>query len=294
MADSSGCAQAFAAHRPQVGLRVEMDDRQFADWTRLLERRAGLFIARERRSFLVSGIRARMRVNGCGSSQEYYDRLTSARNQAREWSLLVDSLTVHETCFFRHRASMQMVREKLVPEVLANERSYLAWSAGCATGEEAYSLAMHIDSCLYPARDECFFGVTGTDVSLPALRHARAGIYLKRRLRDIPEPFPDKYCETVSDTHFRVVDKLRKRICFTQLNLRDVKDAPMAKVNLIYCQNLLIYYDRKRRAEIVNELVRFLRPRGVLVLGAGELLDWRNSNMEKVRYPDTLAYRRTN
>jgi chemotaxis protein methyltransferase CheR/type IV pilus assembly protein PilK len=294
MADSSGCAQAFAQPRPLAGLRLDMDDRTFAEWTGLLERHTGLFIAPERRSFLVSGIRARMRANGCSSSQEYYAQLTNGRNHAHEWSLLVDSLTVHETCFFRHQASMQMVREKLVPEVLEKESSYLAWSVGCATGEEAYSLAMQIDSCMFPERGECFFGVTGTDISLPSLRHAREGVYLKRRLRDVPESFRDEYCQSVSGNHFRVVDKLRKRVCFTQLNLRDLKDAPMAKVNLIYCQNLLIYYDRKRRTEIVDSLAEFLRPGGVMVLGAGELLDWRNSKMEKVRYPDTLAFRRTN
>ena len=295
MADSSGCSQPLTEPRPATGFRLDMDDSQFADWTRLLERRTGLFIAPERRSFLVSGIRARMRANGCGSAQEYYDRLTSGRNNhAHEWSMLVDSLTVHETCFFRHQASMQMVREELVPEALGKQNGYLAWSVGCATGEETYSLAMQIDSCLPPLREDCLFGVTGTDISLPALRQAREGIYLKRRLRDIPGPFQEKYCQSVSDSHFQVVKTLRKRVCFSQLNLRDLKDAPMAKVNLVYCQNLLIYYDRKRRAEIVDDLAGFLRPGGVLVLGAGELLNWRNSNMEKVRYRDTLAYRRTN
>jgi len=90
------------------------------------------------------------------------------------------------------------------------------------------------------------------------------------------------------------VDDLRERVGFSQLNLRDLATASMKDVDLIYCQNLLIYYDRQRRVEMVDQLATFLRPGGVLVLGPGELLDWRNSNMEKVRYPDTLAYRRTN
>jgi len=294
MADSSGHPELFAETRPSAGRRLDMDDGEFANWTRLLQRRTGLFIAPERRSFLVSGIRARMRANGCGSCQEYYDRLTGGRCQAHEWALLIDSLTVHETCFFRHQSSMQMVTEILVPEVLDREHSYLAWSVGCATGEETYSLAMLIDACMRDRTEDCFFGVTGTDISLPSLRQARRGVYLKRRLRDISETFQEKYCQTVSDNHFQVVEGLRKRVCFTQLNLRDLKDASMAKVDLIYCQNLLIYYDRNRRAEIVDGLAEFLRPGGVMVLGAGELLDWRHSNMEKVRYPDTLAYRRTN
>jgi len=294
MGESAGHEQAHAEARPMAGRCLDMDDEQFADWTRLLERRTGLFIAPDRRSFLASGIRARMRESGCSSLREYYNRLTAGGIQAHEWSLLIDRLTVHETCFFRHRASMQLIRERLVPEVLEKQRGYLAWSVGCATGEESYSLAMQIDSCMNAATGDCYFGVTGTDISLPSLRKARKGVYLSRRLRDIPDDLQNKYCETVSSRHFQITEQLRKRVCFAQLNLRDVETAPMAKVNLIYCQNLLIYYDRGCRTEIVDKLAAFLRPGGVLILGSGELLDWRNSNMEKVRYPDTLAYRRTN
>ena len=67
----------------------------------------------------------------------------------------------------------------------------------------------------------------------------------------------------------------------------------MARMDLVFCQNLLIYFDRARRLEIVNDLCKFLRPGGMLVIGPGELLDWQHSNMEKVQYADTLAYRRT-
>lgn len=294
MADSAGHAQAVVEARPGAGLGLDMDDRQFADWTQLLEHRTGLFIAPERRSFLVSGIRARMRETGCASPREYYRQLANGGGQAREWSLLIDRLTVHETCFFRHRASMRLVREELVPEALENERGYLAWSVGCATGEETYSLAMQIDACVTPGVGDHCFGVTGTDISLPSLRQARQGIYLKRRLNDIPQELQDRYCRPASATHFRIDQQLRKRVCFAHLNLRDLETAPMARVNLIYCQNLLIYYDRDRRTAIVDGLAEFLRPGGVLILGSGELLDWRNPTMEKVRYPDTLAYRRTN
>jgi len=294
MADSAGQPQASAEARPGAGLGLEMDDRHFADWTQLLEDRTGLFIAPERRSFLVSGIRARMRETGCPSAREYYRQLTSGGVQAREWSLLIDRLTVHETCFFRHRASMHMVRDELVPAVLEKERGYLAWSVGCATGEEAYSLAMLIGGCVEAGGGEQYFGVTGTDISLPSLRQARQGVYINRRLGDIPQELQDRYCRPVSRTHFAITPQLRKRVCFAQLNLRDLGRAPMSSVNLIYCQNLLIYYDRDRRSAIVDRLAEFLRPGGVLILGSGELLDWRNPNMEKVRYPDTLAYRRTN
>lgn len=296
MADSSaGHSQAPVDARPLAGPDLYMDDQQFSDWTNLLEQRMGLFIAPERRSFLVSGIRARVRETGCGSTREYFDQLTSGgADQAREWTMLVDRLTVHETCFFRHESSMRLVGEQLLPELCNSDKGCLAWSVGCATGEEVYSLAMQIDDCMTNVSENRFFGVTGTDISLPSLQHARNGIYLKRRLQDIPRHFQHRYCQSISDNRFQISEQLRKRVCFTQVNLRDLDRAPIAKVDLIYCQNLLIYFDRERRMEIADGLVEFLRPGGVLILGPGELLDWHHSKMEKVRYPDTLSYRRTN
>jgi chemotaxis protein methyltransferase CheR/type IV pilus assembly protein PilK len=269
-----------------------MDDQQFTEWVHLLGSRTGLFFAPERRSFLASGIRSRMRVTGCREYSEYYRRLSSGSPQAKEWSLLIDCLTVHETSFFRHEPSMRLVEEVVLPAALEQRQSFHVWSVACSTGEEAYSLAMLVDACYSRQSGGRFFGVTGTDISLPSLHHARAGMYLSRRFRDIREAFQYEYCQKATDSRFQLKADLRKRVCFTQLNLRDVKGAPFGKQNLIYCQNLLIYYNRERRLQIVNQLAEFLRPGGVLILGPGELLDWKHSDMEKVHYEDTLAYRR--
>ena len=293
MADTSGQAQADAGTRPQAGCSLDMDDRQFSDWTRLLESRTGLFIAPERKSFLVSGIRSRMRKTGYQDYREYYHHLSRGNLQIREWSMLVDQLTVHETCFFRHESSMKLVEEVVIPCVFERQQSLNAWSVGCATGEETYSLAMLVGDYCTVRESGRYFGVTGTDISLPSLRLAREGLYLDRRLRDIRPAFRDKYCLSDTSSRFRVDADLRKRVCFSQLNLRDIEKAPFANLDLVFCQNLLIYYDRERRVQVVNQLAKCLRPGGVLVLGPGELLDWQHPDMERVRYPDTLAYRRT-
>ena len=270
-----------------------MDDGLFADWTRLLQHRAGLFIAPERRSFLVSGVRARMRESRCGNEREYYDRILSCGSEGHEWALLIDRLTVHETCFFRHQSSMRLTAEQLMAEALANRGACRIWSVGCATGEEAYSLAMLLDDAAQAAGDPADCRVVGADISRPSLQHAREGVYLKRRLQDIPTGFRSRYCSDISDSHFRIVDRLRERMSWFQWNLRDSDAAPMSDIDVLYCQNVLIYYDRQQRIEIVDRLTNCLRTGGVLVLGPGELLDWKHPNMEKVRYADTLAYRRT-
>ncbi len=235
-----------------------------------------------------------MRDNGCKGYGEYYRKMESGYLQAEEWSLLVDLLTVHETCFFRHAKSMRLVEEVLFPQVFARGENFHAWSLGCASGEEVWSLAMLADHYCSNQERRLFFGVTGTDISLPSLRHARKGVYLNRRLADIDVQFRQHYCEPVSDQRFAIFEGLRKRVCFTQFDLRDIGQAPFSGLDLVFCQNLLIYFERERRPGIADQLVQYLRPGGMLILGPGELTGWEHSKMEKVRYEDTLAYQRSN
>ena len=292
MTEIAGQALAKRETRRRAGYSLDLDDRQFADWAMLLENRLGLFMAPERRSFLASGLRARMRETGYRDYRDYYDYLASGARHAEEWSLLVDCLTVHETCFFRHGSSMRLVRDVVLPEAGKRGEAFNAWSVGCATGEEAYSLAMLIDSHCFSLPRVCSYRVIGTDISVPSLRHASAGIYLKRRLSKVSEPFRKKYCQSVSSARFSIADRLRENVEFFPLNLRDVAQAPFKNLKLIFCQNLLIFCDRAGRLQLVDCLAEFLCPGGVLVLGPGEVLNWQHPSMEKVRCDDTLAYRR--
>ncbi len=287
-------AQTYTGRRPGKGCLPDMDDRQFTDWVELLERRIGLFISEDRRSFLNTGLRLRMKEIGCSDYRDYYRRLSCQGPQAQEWTVLVDRLTVHETRFFRHRPSLDLLLDEWLPAACAapDKQCLRVWSVGCATGEETYSLAMLIDDYLMCSDSGRYFGVTGTDISLPALSTARTGVYDKRRLADIDPVFRERYCRPVSDSRFEIDAGLRKRVCFAQLNLREVSRAPFAGIDLIYCQNLLIYFNRDRRVDIANHLAACLGPGGVLVLGPGELMGWQHRGMEKIRYDDTLAYRR--
>ncbi len=293
MSDVAGYARDFQRASLSVGFATEIDDEQFAAWSRLLKQKAGLFIAPERRSFLLSGLRARMRATNCQDVREYYERLIHGA-QDTEWLLLIDRLTVHETCFFRHESSMRFVGSCLLPDVLERGDELTVWSVGCATGEEAYSLAMLIDDSIDGSPVPVSWRVVGTDISQPAVQSACTGRYLRRRLRDIPVAFQYRYCKKVSDTHFQVAEGIRERVSFSSRSLSDQVAQEQQSVDLIYCQNLLIYYDRQTRLEMADSLAENLRPGGVMILGPGELLDWPNSNMEKVRYPDSLVYRRTN
>ncbi len=289
-------AQRPRTETPQWAVPLpELDEQQYRLWSRLLERRVGIQVPDARRSFLATGLRLRMQEIGCRDYQQYYDLVAGAAADAREWSTLVDRLTVHETRFFRHASSLRLVTELLLPQAMeqrSERRSFQAWSVGCATGEETYSLAMIIDDYLRTLDGQHFFGVTGTDVSRPALDTARKGHYAARRLTDIKADFQARYCVSTADGDFEIEPQLRKRVCFSHLNVMHADAACGGKMDLIFCQNLLIYFERTKRTEIVDHLVTHLRPGGVLVLGPGELNGWQHADMEALRYPDTLAYRR--
>lgn len=272
-----------------------MDDAQYLQWKALLEERTGMILPDERRSFLTTSLGIRMREIGFADYHAYYKFVLDGREGAVEWAVLVDRLTVHETRFFRHMASVQMLRELILPQLMSEDeppKTIQCWSVGCSTGEEPYTLAMVLDH--FQETDYCkyYFGITASDISLASLSTGRKGVYHSRKLRDVDTVLRSKYFNRVSDTHFEVNEILRKRICFAHLNVLEMERVPVGKVHLIFCQNMLIYFDRERRIEILNNLIEHLLPGGVLILGAGEILGWQPPILEKIEFNDTLAFRR--
>jgi type IV pilus assembly protein PilK len=217
---------------------------------------------------------------------------------AIEWATLVDRLTVHQTHFFRHQPSFDLVGKEWLPEYLASgvTGAVHAWSVGCSTGEEAYSLAMVLDDGIaahgIEAEGKVYFGITATDISAPALAVGRAGSYPLAKLDEVPAGMRARYCEIEAGESFSVVESLRRRVGFVQFNLMDVARAPLKRLDLIYCHNVLIYFARERRVILLEALAELLKPGGLLVLGPGEVLSFAHPTLTRIGGPQTLAYRR--
>ena len=272
----------------------KMDDKQFYQWAELLEQRTGTSLPVERKSFLVTSIGLRMREIGCPDYQSYYDLIVSAPGRVVEWATLVDRLTVHETRFFRHPESLRLIRERCLPRSAdgADRLSVNAWSMGCSTGEEAYSLAIVIDQHLASLGVPYYLSVTATDISRSALTAARHGVYNRRKLIGMDPTIMQRYFVAMEQEQYQVSEALRQRVCFSQMNIVEDKHAALGEMDIIYCQNVLIYFNRSRRLDILNTLMKYLRPGGVLVLGPGEVTDWSNPRVERLTFENTLAYRR--
>lgn len=271
-----------------------MDDAEFRCWADLLRKRAGISLPPGRKAFLASVIAPRVQQLGLPGYDDYYAYVLADRAGMLEWCTLVGQLTVQETRFFRDPQALRLIAQECLPamaERVAAGESVHVWSVGCASGEEPFTLAMLIDRYLQDTGLRPHFGVVGSDISLQALAHARRGCYGERRLAGVPAGYRTYYCQQQLAGGFQVANHLRRRVCFVRANVLDAANAPLSAMDLIYCQNVLLYFDRARRAAIVEALAGRLRPGATLVLGAGELIGWQRPEMQRIGGADVLAYR---
>lgn len=267
----------------------EMDEAMFAQWQELLEARVGMQLTPPRKVFLQTHLNMRMREIGCADYADYYQRVIDGPRGAVEWTALVDHLTVQETSFFRHSDSYQLVKKYLHNHFSKpTNKAIEFWSVGCSSGEEAYSLAILAEEEL--SVRGFYYGVTATDVSLAVLAKAKKAVYAQRKLDNLTEHQKNNYFSRQDDRSYVVKQNIKERVCFAQLNVLNLNKAPMHGMDIIFCQNMLIYFRRWRRKEIVNRLAERLAPGGLLVLGLGEVTDWKHPELERVDDNKTLAF----
>lgn len=273
---------------------ADMSQAEFRDWQALLEERTGVVINEQRRAFLQTNLSARMRELEVTDYASYFRMVTDGPRGAVEWSTLLDRLTVQETRFFRHRPSFDVLDSYLRGRLATDQQQqpWALWSVGCSSGEEPYSMAICAAEVLRNSESAQQFGVTGTDISLNALSKAREARYGARKLEQMDADLCERYFATEVDGRFKVVPDLAARICFARLNVLELGKAPLTGMDVIFCQNMLIYFRRWRRREILNRLAERLAPGGLLVVGVGEVVGWQHPDLVPVADERVLAFTR--
>ncbi|WP_101758539.1 protein-glutamate O-methyltransferase CheR [Oceanicoccus sp. KOV_DT_Chl] len=269
---------------------LELSDEQYARWQTLLELRTGICFL-QHKSILQKGLSQRMREVGCEDYEEYFQQVSRIPEGLIEWTQLVDRISVKETSFYRESHSYGAVQKYLMTLFELESRSkgdtLDLWSVGCSTGEEAYSLAMLANEVLDYVSTECFLGVMATDISQSALAVARLGKYSARKVDSLPPSLKHKYFTGITENQYQVVAKLRQRLAFVQGNLLELDKIPQLAMDVIYCQNVLVYFRRDRQWQVLNGLAEHLKPGGLLVIGPGEVVGWQHPKMQ--RYKDTAV-----
>lgn len=273
----------------------ELTDEQYAKWQALLEQRTGICFL-QHKSILQKGLLQRMREAGIEDYEQYFSTVSAVPEGAVEWQLLVDRVSVKETSFFREPLSFDVVRDfllsRLSTESLGQGDTLDIWSVGCSTGEEPYSLAMMANDMLDYTGSTAFLGVVATDISRTALTVAGQGVYPARKLEALPRETLQKYFVAGEKNLFQVRELLRQKVCFVQGNIAELDTAPRMKMDVIYCQNVLLYFRRERQKQVLDILVEHLKPGGMLMLGPGEVAGWKHPAMRRSKDEFVQAYLR--
>ncbi|TNC80330.1 MAG: methyltransferase [Oleiphilus sp.] len=269
-----------------------LNEVQFKSWQTMLEERTGMYIPYERRSLLQSSLAIRMREVECHDYDAYFKRVQERPAGVKEWATLVDRIMVRETRFCRNSESLELVERYLKHRIagMAEERPINIWSVGCCTGEEPYSLAITCNEA-FEANDRApKFGVSGTDISLPALQIAREGRYSRRQMSNMNPEWISRYFIEQEAGQFVVGPEIRERVCFSMSNIVDIARNPLRNLDVIYCQNVLVYFREERKHLVLDNLADRLAPGGLLVIAQGETSKWHNDLLHKVDDNLTLAF----
>lgn len=292
---------------------------QYAVWQEFIQQRCGLHFTPSRLRFLHQRLEERMRLRHMRSLQEYYHYVAFNPAGTAEWQELLDLLLNNETSFFRHSPSFATLTSHVLPALVQAKgtrpgQTLTMWSAGCSMGQEVYSLAMTCVDFLTPPAvrytpetpdlaSQWQIKILGSDISRRALAKARQGQYKAHELRSLPERYRSRYFTAVGSGHtlvYHVVPQIQALVDFSPINLQDPATYPLpyfehtgGGMDIIFCQNVLIYFDTPHRLEIVQRLCQRLRPGGYLFLGPAEVVGLKLPGIEPVRFADALLYQRT-
>lgn len=247
------------------------------------------------KNVIAGCIQARMAYLGLVDMDTYLATFDNSINARAEWMALIDQLTVKETRFFRQPAAYdclaRYVENLFTAGATPGELSF--WSAGCSRGQELYSMAMVVENLVASHRPSVQWNGIGTDISFNAIQEAQQAIYPDSAMQCIPPDYRDSYMDHKLGGRRKVTEVIRARTHFFHSNLLHVDSAPFADFNIIFCQNVLIYFERERQRWIIDELVDRLRVGGLLILGAGEDASWPHRNVCRVQWPGVCAYIKT-
>ena len=206
---------------------------------------------------------------------EYYHFLRYDRKREEELVVLIDNLTTNETYFFRENAQLRAFAEEILPEIRernAERRSLRIWSAGCSTGEEPYTIAMLLLESGTWWRD-WQIEILGSDINQRVLHTARKGVYKKGSHRSTPPAMLQKYFVEESKGDYRISDAVRELVSFSYVNLLDPhKTSLIRDLDIIFCRNVIIYFDRDAKKKVIESFYDKLREGGFLLLGHSESL----------------------
>ncbi len=254
---------------------------------------SGNFVADDLRSTMESRLQQNVRKLQLNSFHDYYYYLKYDRRKDEEIASLIDTITVHETYFFREMKQLDTFNEEVLPELIEKEKRtkrLRIWSAGCSTGEEPYTLSMMF---LENRRLRDFnIEIYATDISRGSLTTARRGIYREPSFRSIDSYFQRMYF-TKEESGYRIADQVKQSVVFLHLNLYEKeKWGLLPEMDAIFCRNVIIYFNAASKKGVIDSFYNKLKWGGFLLLGHSESLITLATDFSLRHFKNDLLYQK--
>ncbi|OQX19210.1 MAG: hypothetical protein BWK80_37180 [Desulfobacteraceae bacterium IS3] len=260
-------------------ISAELSEEQFKKISRLVYRLCGIHLKDGKQALVKARLMKRLRVLHLSSFEAY---LSYIEKEKGELGFLIDVITTNKTNFFREPEHFNFLRDEVLPEMTGRRLRF--WTAACSSGEESFSLAILLNEKL---PDKAFKDVKilATDISTKMLEKARRAVYAEDEIRMIPQPLLQKYFVKVHEgppRAYQLKDDVRSMVRLARLNL--MESWPMKGLfNVIFCRNVMIYFDKPTQQRLINRLWDFLEPGGWLFVGHSEGLSAISHNFRYIR-----------
>jgi chemotaxis protein methyltransferase CheR len=252
---------------------LDLPDDVFRQLREQIYKRTGMFFADSSKYLLQKRLSPRALELNFESFQKYFYFLQYDPRSESEYDQIYDLITTNETYFFREPAQLSAFAEEIVPEILTRKsvKKVRIWSAGCSSGEEPYSIAMLLDE--RRLFDKGTFEIFASDLNQQVLSRARKGQYRESSFRATPPQTRERYFSKEADGTWRISDAIRNRVSFGRLNIYDeARVALLGQLDVIFCRNVIIYFDESSKRIVVNSFYNRLADGGYLLLGHSESL----------------------
>jgi chemotaxis protein methyltransferase CheR len=275
----------------------KMSEAVFKLLREFIYQKTGIYFQDNKKYLLEGRLGKRLQVLGLPDFEKYFDFLRFNVGRNEEMRHFYDAVTINETFFFRNEPQFEAFEKTLVPEILkrknSNGRTKLRiWSAASSSGEEAHTLGMIYLEKLKPKYPGLEMEIVGTDINNSVVETARQGVYREYSVRSMPKQYLEKYF-SIDNLRFTVNDEVRRLVRFENMNLYDhAKMRLMNNFDVIFCCNVLIYFDQQSKIQVVSDLYDGLNSGGFLFIGYAETLHGISSAFKLMNFPKTVAYKK--
>lgn len=254
---------------------IHLTDREFREFVEYIRLNYGIELGKKR-LLIEARLFSVLAEKNIGSFTEYFQLI---QNSPEERNTMLNRLTTNHTYFMREPRHFEFLREVILPEITkrSSSKCLRIWSAGCSTGEEAYTAVMVMKEWFGPASG-WDYRILATDISMRVLEAARAGVYSRDSLRDLPPGWEKRYFRREDEQTYVLSEEVKKEVIFRRLNL--MEPFPFHNpFDLIFCRNVMIYFSQQTKNELVGKFCDALKPGGYLLIGHSETVQRDTANL---------------